>query len=111
MNPILLIDERKQHMSTIEPNIKGYGSPIYSVSPDSQTNARISAVLNEAAHVFNWHAEGLWKTEYKDGFAHLLMNDLKKHPKLIKNIIKLNDRIFSMVVYRAVELIKEENSG
>ncbi len=60
-------------MSTIEPNIEGYGSPIYSVSPDSQTNARISAVLNEAAHVFNWHAEGLWKTECRapalEGFS------------------------------------------
>ena len=39
------------------------------------------------------------------------MVDMKKHPKLIKNIIKLNERIFSMIVYRVVELIKEETNG
>ena len=98
-------------MSTTEPNIEEYGSPVHSVSPDLQTNIRVSAVLNEAAHVFNWHADGLWETEYKDGFARLLMVDMKKHPKLIKNILKLNDRIFSMIVYRVVELIKEETNG
>ena len=60
-------------MSILEPNLKEFGTPIYPLSPDAQTNARLSAILNEAAHVFDWHAEGLWKTEYKDGFARLLM--------------------------------------
>jgi hypothetical protein len=94
-------------MSIYEPNVKEFGSPIYAVSPDPQTNARISAVLNEVAHVFYCHAEGLWKIEYKDGFARLLMSDLKAHPKLIRNILNLNDRVFSMIVYRAVELLNE----
>ena len=94
-------------MSIIEPNIKAFGSPVYPVSPDENTNARISAVLNEAAHVFDWHADGLWQSEYKDGFARLLVADLKQHPKLTRNIIGLNNRVFSMVVYRAVELISE----
>lgn len=98
-------------MSTITPNLEGFGSPIYLLSPDEQTNARLSAILNEAAHVFDWHAEGLWKSEYKDGFARLLIPDLKQHPKLIKSIIMLNDRVFSMVVYRAVELLHENDNG
>lgn len=98
-------------MSTTTPNLEGFGSPIYSLSPDEQTNARLSAILNEAAHVFDWHAEGLWKSEYKDGFARLLIPDLKQHPKLIKSIIMLNDRVFSMVVYRAVELLHENDNG
>lgn len=93
-------------MSIFEPNLEGFGSPVYPLSPDDQTNARLSAILNEAAHVFDWHAEGLWQSEYKDGFARLLIPALKQHPKLIRNIIELNDRVFSMVVYRAVELIK-----
>jgi hypothetical protein len=92
-------------MSIDKPNIEGFGLPLYAVSPDSETNSRISAVLNEASHVFNWHKEGLWKSEYKDGFASLLIEDLKAHPKLIKSIIKLDDRVFTMVVYRAVELL------
>jgi len=95
-------------MSIHEPNIEAFGQPLYSLSPDQTTNTRISAVLNEASHVFDWHAEGLWKSEYKEGFARLLVPDLKRHPKLIKSIIALGDRVFSMVVYRAVELLDEE---
>jgi|GEM_PF-3290378 len=98
-------------MSTFEPNLKEFGSPVYPLSPDDQTNASISAILNEAAHVFDWHAEGLWKIEYKDGFARLLMPYLKQHPKLISSINKLNDRVFSMVVYRAIELLNEDVNG
>ena len=98
-------------MSTVAPNLEGFGNPVYTLSPDAQTNARISAILNEAAHVFDWHAEGLWKSEYKDGLARLLIPDLKQHPKLIKSIIMLNDRVFSMVVYRAVELLNEDDNG
>lgn len=97
-------------MSIFEPNFEGFGAPVYPLSPDGQTNARISAVLNEAAHVFDWHAEGLWTSEYKDGFARLLIPDLKQHPKLIRAIIELNDRVFSMVAYRAVELIKSDEN-
>ena len=36
------------------------------------------------------------------------MPHLKQHPKLIRSINELNDRVFSMVVYRAVELLKTE---
>lgn len=98
-------------MSVMEPNLKEFGSPVYPLSPDAQTNARLSAILNEAAHVFDWHAEGLWKSEYKDGFARLLIPDLRQHPKLIQSILKLNDRIFSMVVYRAVELLNKNSNS
>ena len=98
-------------MSILESNLKEFGTPIYPLSPDAKTNARISAILNEAAHVFDWHAEGLWKSEYKDRFARLLAPDLKQHPKLIRSINKLNDRVFTMVVYCAVELLKEDVNG
>lgn len=95
-------------MSIEEPNIENYGVPTYLLTPDPETNIRLSAILNEAAHVFDWHAEGQWKTEYKDGFARLLVSNIKLHPKLIRSILKLNNRVFSMVAYRAVELIKSD---
>jgi hypothetical protein len=94
-------------MSTVKPNIDEFGEPVYAVSTDSDANIRISAVLNEAEHVFDWHADGRWKSEYKDGFARLLLPDLQTHPRLVGSILDLNNRIFSMVVHRAVELIKE----
>lgn len=93
-------------MSIEEPNLENYGEPTYPLTPDPGTNVRLSAILNEANHVFNWHAEGLWKSEYKDGFARLLVPNIKMHSKLVRSIIKLNDRVFSMLAYRAVELIK-----
>jgi len=98
-------------MSIVAPNITNFGSPVYPLTPDEQVNVRLSSILNEAAHVFDWHAEGLWKSEYKDGFARLLVPDVKQHPKLIQSILKLNDRVFSMVVYRAVELLKQDTNG
>jgi hypothetical protein len=98
-------------MSTREPNIRQFGTPTYAISPDDAVNLRISAVLNEVAHVFDMHKDGLWKSEYKDGFARLLVPDLKRHPKLIRAIIDLDDRVFSMVVYRAVEILKQEDDG
>jgi len=94
-------------MSIFEPNIAAWGQPIYALTADDSANARISAILNEAAHVFDWHAEGLWKSEYKEGFARLLAAELAKRPSLIRKILKLDDRVFSMVLYRAIELQKK----
>jgi hypothetical protein len=93
-------------MSIKEPNVESYGVPTYLLTPDPEINIRLSAILNEASHVFHWHAEGIWNTEYKDGFARLLVPNIRMHPKLIKSILKLNDRVFSMLIYRAVELAK-----
>src|ERR1035437_10096513 len=56
----LALDITLDVMSILEPNLKEFGTPIYPLSPDAETNARLSAILNEAAHVFDWHAEGLW---------------------------------------------------
>ena len=97
-------------MSIFAANIEGFGSPVYSIAPESSTNARVSAILNEARHVFEWHAEGLWLTEYKDGFADLLAADFRAHPKLIRSVLDLNDRVFSMIAYRAVELINLQDA-
>jgi hypothetical protein len=92
-------------------NIHDFSVPVYAISPDAETNARISAVLNEAAHLFDWHADGQWKTVYKDDLARRLMPDLKAHPKLVRRILKLNDRVFAMVVYRSVELLNDANGS
>lgn len=97
-------------MSIFEPNLEVFGLPVLPLSPDDQTNARLSAILNEASHAFDWHAEGVWQSEHKDGFARLLIPMLMQHPKLIRNILKLNNRVFSMVAYRAVELIKNHEN-
>jgi hypothetical protein len=92
-------------MSIFKPNLEGFGRPVYPLSngPDDEP---VSAILNEARHVFDWHKEGLWNAEYKDGFASLLIPYIRSHPKLIRRVLELDQRVFSMVMYRAVELEK-----
>ena len=92
-------------MSIFKPNLEGFGRPLFRLSngPDDEP---ISAILNEAKHVFEWHKEGLWNSEYKDGFASLLIPYIRSQPKLIRQVLDLDDRVFSMVTYRAVELQK-----
>jgi hypothetical protein len=91
-------------VSIVDPNLAGFGHPTYPLTADHAANLRISAILNEAAHVFDWHAEGLWRSTYKDGFARLLAKEVAQRPSLIRKILKLDDRVFSMVLYRAIEL-------
>ena len=86
------------------PEQRSFAEPVYPVSPDLDTNQRISAVLNEAAHLFDWHAEGRWAEE-KERLARCLVPHLRAHPKLTRSILNLNDRVFAMVVYRAVALL------
>lgn len=93
-------------MSIFQPNIQGFGNPVYSLSTNAEENMALSAILNEAMHVYDFHKEGIWVLEYKDGFAKLLVPSIQRHPKLIRSIIALNNRVFSMVVYRAVELAR-----
>ena len=92
-------------MSIFKPNFEGFGRPLHQLSngPDDEP---VSAILNEAKHVFEWHKEGAWNSEYKDGFASLLVPYIRRHPKLVRQVLDLHQRVFSMVVYRAVELEK-----
>jgi hypothetical protein len=97
-------------MSILKPNIAAWSDPVYALTADDSANMRISAILNEAAHVFDWHREGLWKSTYKEGFANLLAVELAQRPSLSRKILKLDDRVFSMALYRAIELQKQADA-
>jgi len=99
------------HVDEEQPKMETFASPVYQISPDSIEKQVISAMLNEAEHVFRWHTDGAWKTTHKEHYARLLASHLKIHPKLIRNINNLNNRVFSMIVYRAVELLNEQTSS
>ena len=98
-------------MSKDLPDIKNFGVPTYGLTTDENVNLRISAILNEAEHVFDWHDEGIWKDTYKEGYARLLANELIERPSLMRKLLKLNRRVFSMVAYRAIDLVKEGQNG
>ncbi len=68
-----------------------FALPVYQISPDDTEKLCISALLNEAEHVFRFHTDGAWKSTHKEQYARLLAPHLRLHPKLIRNINSLKD--------------------
>ena len=64
----------------------------------------LSALLNEACHVFQHHADGNWKTLYKDKYAWLLAAQIEVHPGLTHRLLRSGERVIQMLTYRALEL-------
>jgi len=90
------------------PKNDGWTDVAYELGSDPQDSARISKILNEACHVFHHHASGLWKSEDKDGYAKLLMEEIRRRPSLVGRLLNTDDRVVKMVTHRAVELLKAE---
>ena len=65
---------------------------------------KLSALLNEACHVFYGHAEGVWVSSDKDAYATSVLNFITKHPELESRLLRSKDRIIKMLTYRALEL-------
>jgi hypothetical protein len=81
----------------------------YDFGVDKAQNERLSHILNEACHVFKCHAAGTWQTIDKDRYAKMLLGEVHNKPSLIRKMLKLQDRVVKMVVYRAIDLQKLEH--
>jgi len=92
------------------PKNDGWTDVQYELGSDPGDNARISRILNEACHVFRYHASGRWKSEDKDAYAKLLMVEIRARPSLVGRLLNTDDRVVKMVTHRAVELLKAEGS-
>ena len=90
------------------PKNDGWTDVPYELGSDPEDNARISEILNEACHVFRHHAEGLWKSEDKDAYARLLMEEIRARPSLVGRLLNTDDRVVKMVTHRAIELLDAE---
>ena len=82
----------------------GWSDVDYHLSGDADLDARLSSLLNEACHVFYFHAGGTWKDRDKDHYASALATELALHPSLIRKLLALEDRVVGMLTYRAIEL-------
>jgi hypothetical protein len=87
----------------------GWTDESYDFGHGGELNQKISGILNEACHVFYYHASGVWQTRDKDIYAKKLIPELRNRPSLIGQLKELEDRVVKMVVYRAVELIEQES--
>lgn len=76
----------------------------YLLCDNQELNDRLTHLLKEACHVFNDHP-GDWKTFSKDRYAQQLANEIKANPWLGRRMLDLKDRVISMLVYRAFEIL------
>jgi hypothetical protein len=74
---------------------------------DRSDSLRVGAILNEACHVFRYHADGTWNSHGKDLYARRLVPELQRRPGLVGRLLSTDDRVVKMITYRALELLKE----
>ncbi|MCV6638036.1 hypothetical protein [Candidatus Albibeggiatoa sp. nov. NOAA] len=93
------------------PKNDGWTDIKYDFGLDEDASKRVSHILNEACHVFYYHADGHWIKMYKDRYASELMQEFLSNPNLSSRVLKCGDRVVKMVAYRALELMKENQSN
>ena len=86
------------------PSNDGWKDVDYKLLDDPDRNAHLSSVLNEACHVFYYHADGNWASRYKDHYAKLVAEEVVRFPGLTPRLLGTGDRVIKMVTYRAIEL-------
>jgi hypothetical protein len=93
------------------PKNDGWTPLVYDFGHDDAENRRLSAILNDACHVFRCHAGGTWRQHDKDRFALRLVVELERRPGLVGRLLKTEDRVVKMVTFRALELLKARPDG
>jgi hypothetical protein len=93
------------------PKNDGWIDVAYEVGTNPDDNARISALLNEACHVFHHHAGGTWATRDKDVYARRLAIEIERRPTLPGRLLDTDDRVVKMITYRALELLNAGAGG
>lgn len=88
------------------PKNDGWVDVEYDFGASPEDNGRISAVLNEACHVFRHHAGGTWKGRDKDAYARLLAQEISARPGLTGRLLNTDDRVVKSLTHRALELLK-----
>lgn len=87
------------------PKNDGWSDVVYDFGLPSPDGSALSAILNEACHVFRRHADGHWKSQYKDKYASLLAARIAAHRGLSHRLLRSGDRVISMLTHRALELL------
>ena len=90
-----------------QPKNYGWEDVDYDFGVDSESTKKISHILNEACHVFYYHADGHWKSSYKDKYALELAKEFELLPELSSRVLRSSDRVVKMIAFRALELLKE----
>ncbi|MFZ5893126.1 MAG: hypothetical protein ACOY0T_18855 [Myxococcota bacterium] len=87
------------------PKNDGWTDVVYDLGESADDNTRISAILNEACHVFRHHSQGTWASHDRDAYAGLLVEELQNRPGLAGRLLATDDRVVKMITYRALEML------
>jgi hypothetical protein len=87
------------------PKNDGWTDQTYDLGDDPHDSARVGAILNEACHVFHYHAGGTWASHDKDVYARKLADEIRKRPGLAGRLLATDDRVVKMLTHRALELV------
>ena len=76
----------------------------YDFGLEGEDVSKLSFLLNEACHVYHYHAEGVWKSDDKDSYAKEILKYITEHSELESRLLQSEDRVIKMLVFRAIEL-------
>jgi hypothetical protein len=93
------------------PKNDGWTDVDYDFGLPLSERAALSKILNEACHVFHYHADGNWKTAYKDNFASLVATYIEAHPGLPHRLLRSEDRVVKILTYRALEILEHPKNS
>jgi len=96
--------ERDRMPKRTLPKNDGWTDVAYDFGLPAEDNTRISHILNEACHVFHYHAGGTWASADKDHYASALAGEIALRPGLVGRLLSTPDRVVKMLTYRALEL-------
>ena len=92
------------------PRNDGWTDIAYDILPDEpELNQYFNEMLNEAWHVHQHHRDGHWNAAggYKDRYAARIALKVQSDRSLLHKLLNVQDRLLSMLTYRASELLKE----
>lgn len=82
---------------------------LYKFCENEELNDRVTSLIHEAREVFS-DGGGAWKTFSKDHFAKQIVEEMNANSWLGPRMLALKDRLISMLVYRAYEILNN-NEG
>ena len=96
------------------PRNDGWHDLSYELLPEEpDIGSKIADLLNEAWHVHQLHRDGNWNGPdgYKDKYANLVLDLVEHRKSRLRKLLAANDRVLSMLVYRAFDLLEQEENS
>lgn len=85
----------------------GFNDLYYEFSNEDSFNEELSFLLDQCCHVFRAHADGNWKTLYKQSYVKSLSVFIEKRPSLIRKLLALKDPVIQNITHAALQELEK----